>query len=59
MPYMDGHDHFTNKHIASFPDLHAGPSFGDRAHYLKETLKYQLMTGNGQQAKNCIILVLT
>ena len=54
VPYQKSHSHFTNDHVAGFPDLDPGPSFKDREKYIKDSLKYQILTGNGNQARKCM-----
>jgi hypothetical protein len=48
-PHDKGHAHFYDS-IASFPGLHAGPSFEDREKYLRDTIRYQLMSTTPDQA---------
>jgi len=57
VPYHKGHAHFYDT-IESFPGLHAGPSFEDKEKYIRDTIKYQLLTTTPDQAKRsklCII----
>ena len=54
-----GHSHFTNEHIAGFPDLDSGPSFADREKYIKDMIKYQLFTGKPNDAERCTFNLLT
>ena len=48
-----GHAHFYDT-IDSFPGLHAGPSFEDRDKYIRDTIRYQLLTTSPEQAKRSI-----
>lgn len=57
MPYNLGHGHLQNEAIDSFPNLHAHDTFDDRRRYIHETLKYQLLTTKGEDAKNCKLWV--
>jgi len=49
VPFHKGHDHFYES-IESFPGLQAGPSFEDREKYIRDTVKYQLLTTTPDQA---------
>lgn len=53
VPYNPGHGHLQNAIIDSFPDLHAHDTFQDRRKYIQDTLKYELLTTKGADAKNC------
>lgn len=55
-PHDMGHAHFYDT-ISAFPGLHAGPSFEDRDKYIRDTIKYQLMTTTPEQAKRSNSLV--
>lgn len=50
VPYHKGHAHFYDT-IESFPGLHAGPSFEDKEKYIRDTIRYQLLTTTPEQAK--------
>jgi hypothetical protein len=50
VPYEKGHAHFFDT-IESFPGLTAGPSFEDREKYIRESIRYQLLTTTPEQAK--------
>lgn len=52
VPFEMGHTHFLNS-IEAFPQLQSGPSFEQREQYIRDTIKYQIMTGNAEQAKRC------
>jgi hypothetical protein len=45
VPRTKGHAHFFDT-IESFPGLNPGPSFEARNNYIKDTVKYQIMTGS-------------
>lgn len=45
-----GHAHFYDT-IESFPGLQAGPSFEDRDKYIRDTIRYQLMSTTPEQAQ--------
>lgn len=49
VPHDKGHAHFYDT-IESFPGLQAGPSFEDREKYLRDTIRYQLLSTTPQQA---------
>lgn len=53
VPHNNGHGHFGNNIIESFPDLHAGPSYNSKAIQIREDLKYQLLTTKPEQARRC------
>jgi hypothetical protein len=48
VPYVEGHGHFQNHHISSFPGLPVGPTFQQRQDFIKDSLKYQLLTATPQ-----------
>ena len=52
-----GHAHFYDT-IESFPGLHAGPSFEDRDKYIRDTIRYQLLTTSPEQAKRSIQYIM-
>ena len=43
-PSNAGHDHFASENIDSFPDLHAHSTFEDRGKFIRDSLRYQLVT---------------
>ena len=55
VPSDAGHAHFYDS-IESFPGLHAGPSFEDRDKYIRDTIKYQLVSTTPQQASRRTLL---
>jgi len=55
VPFEKGHAHFYDT-IESFPGLQAGPSFEDRDKYLRDTIRYQLLTTTPQQARRCMFI---
>jgi hypothetical protein len=50
VPHDKGHAHFYDT-IESFPGLHAGPSFEDKEKYIRDTIRYQLLTTTPSQAQ--------
>jgi hypothetical protein len=61
VPHDKGHAHFYDT-IESFPGLHAGPSFEDKEKYIRDTIRYQLLTTTPQQAQrstSIVIIVVT
>lgn len=56
VPFEMGHTHFLNS-IEAFPQLQSGPSFDQRSQYIRDTIKYQIMTGNAEQAQRCKSLI--
>ena len=53
VPFETGHSHFFQS-IVAFPELPTGPSFEDKEKYIKDSLKYQLLNGNPEQAKRYV-----
>lgn len=52
VPFELGHTHFLQS-IESFPQLATGPSFEQKADFIRDTIKYQIMTGSAEKAKRC------
>jgi hypothetical protein len=57
VPFEKGHAHFYDT-IESFPGLQAGPSFEDRDKYLRDTIRYQLLTTTPEQARRCMFILI-
>ena len=53
VPFETGHDHFFES-IVAFPELQTGPSFDQREQYIRDSIKYQLLNGNAEQAKRYV-----
>ena len=49
VPNEKGHAHFFDS-IAAFPGLDAGPSFEQREKYIRDMIRYQLMSTSREQA---------